>query len=45
MFHQVNLLTTVLNDTPILPEDDEEDTFLLLKDSAQCVGFGLFMIW
>merc|ERR1712123_347317 len=28
----VNLLTTVLNDAPILPEEDEEDTMSLLKD-------------
>ena len=42
---QVNLLTTVLNDAPILPEEDEEDTMSLLKDSPQCVAFGLFMIW
>jgi len=41
----VNLLTTVLNDAPILPEEDEEDTMSLLKDSPQCVAFGLFMIW
>jgi len=41
----VNLLTTVLNDAPILPEDDEEETMSLLKDSPQCVAFGLFMIW
>ena len=45
LFSQVTLLTTVLNDTPIIPEDDEEETFLLLKDSSQCVGFGVFMIW
>ena len=42
---KVNLLTSVLNDTPIIPEDDEEDRLLLLKDSSNCVGFGLFMIW
>ena len=42
---QVNLLTTVLNDAPIQPEDDDEDTASLLKDSPQCVTFGLFMIW
>ena len=41
----VNLLTTVLNDAPILPEEDEDDTISLLKDSPQCVAFGLFMIW
>ena len=41
----VNLLTTVLNDAPILPDEDNEDTISLLKDSPQCVSFGLFMIW
>ena len=35
----------MLNDAPILPEEDEEDTMSLLKDSPQCVAFGLFMIW
>ena len=42
---QVNLLTTVLNDAPILPDEDSEDAISLLKDSPQCVSFGLFMIW
>ena len=42
---QVNLLTTVLNDAPVQPEEDDEDTASLLKDSPQCVSFGLFMIW
>ncbi len=28
---QVNLLTVVLNDAPLLPEDTEEDTLSLLK--------------
>jgi len=40
----VNLLSVVLNDAPILPEDDEDVT-TLLKDSPQCMAFGLFMIW
>jgi hypothetical protein len=35
----------VLNDAPIQPEDDDDDTASLLKDSPQCVAFGLFMIW
>ena len=35
----------MLNDAPILPEEDEEDTISLLKDSPQCVAFGIFMIW
>ena len=42
---KVNLLTTVLNDAPVQPEEDDEDTASLLKDSPQCVTFGLFMIW
>ena len=42
---QVNLLTTVLNDAPVQPEDDDDNTALALKDSPQCVTFGLFMIW
>merc|ERR1712004_421551 len=41
----VNLLTTVLNDAPVQPEDDDDNTALALKDSPQCVTFGLFMIW
>lgn len=45
----VNMLTTVLNDSPIFPEDDESNTELqdvpLLMDSPQCVLFGTFMIW
>ena len=44
-FCQVNLLTTVLNDAPVQPEDDDDNTALALKDSPQCVTFGLFMIW
>ena len=44
MFCQVNLLSVVLNDAPILPEADEDVTSLL-KDSPQCMTFGLFMIW
>lgn len=45
----VNMLTTVLNDSPVFPEDDESNTDLtdvpLLMDSPQCVLFGTFMIW
>merc|ERR1712106_1272034 len=41
----VNLLSVVLNDAPILPEEDDEDVASLLKDSPQCMAFGLFMIW
>ena len=43
--HQVNLLSVILNDAPILPEEDDEDVALLVKDSPQCMTFGLFMIW
>lgn len=42
----VNLLTTVLNDAPVLPDDDDgEDALPMLMDSPQCVVFGMFMIW
>ncbi|XP_061934892.1 uncharacterized protein LOC114578003 isoform X3 [Apis cerana] len=43
----VNMLTTVLNDSPIFPETDEEADLAapLLMDSPQCVLFGTFMIW
>ena len=41
----VNLLTTVLNDAPVLPDEDEEDALPMLMDSPQCVIFGMFMIW
>ena len=41
----MNLLSVVLNDAPILPEEDDEDVSSLLKDSPQCMAFGLFMIW
>ncbi|XP_066586083.1 uncharacterized protein [Prorops nasuta] len=43
----VNMLTTVLNDSPVFPETDEEAdlTAPLLMDSPQCVLFGTFMIW
>lgn len=44
----VNMLTTVLNDSPVFPEDSEgelEQTAPLLMDSPQCVLFGTFMIW
>ncbi|CAG9785233.1 unnamed protein product [Diatraea saccharalis] len=42
------MLTTVLNDSPIFPENEEEQADLsapLLMDSPQCVLFGTFMIW
>ncbi|XP_050512562.1 uncharacterized protein LOC114343967 isoform X2 [Diabrotica virgifera virgifera] len=50
----VNMLTTVLNDSPIFPDDDEAAGEVasaaisdapLLMDSPQCVLFGTFMIW
>nr|XP_037875013.1 uncharacterized protein LOC105841761 isoform X2 [Bombyx mori] len=44
----VNMLTTVLNDSPIFPENEQEQADLsapLLMDSPQCVLFGTFMIW
>lgn len=45
----VNMLTTVLNDSPVFPEGDEAAPELtdvpLLMDSPQCVLFGTFMIW
>ncbi|XP_057664408.1 uncharacterized protein LOC130898862 isoform X1 [Diorhabda carinulata] len=50
----VNMLTTVLNDSPIFPDDDEAAGDVataaisdapLLMDSPQCVLFGTFMIW
>ncbi|KAJ8967982.1 hypothetical protein NQ317_008250 [Molorchus minor] len=46
----VNMLTTVLNDSPVFPDDaDDSDVTMtdapLLMDSPQCVLFGTFMIW
>ncbi|XP_043464715.1 uncharacterized protein LOC122500061 isoform X2 [Leptopilina heterotoma] len=43
----VNMLTIVLNDSPVFPECGEETDliFPLLMDSPQCVLFGTFMIW
>ena len=42
---QINLLTSVLNDAPILPEDVGQDSLSILKDGPQCVAFGIFIIW
>ncbi|KAK9869490.1 hypothetical protein WA026_003244 [Henosepilachna vigintioctopunctata] len=43
------MLTTVLNDSPIFPEDEDDTDGItdapLLMDSPQCVLFGTFMIW
>lgn len=42
------MLTTVLNDSPVFPEGDEEEDDLsapLLMDSPQCVLFGTVMVW
>ena len=42
----INLLTTVLNDAPLQPDDEDEDEHIpLLMESPQCVLFGAFMIW
>ena len=41
----VGLLTTVINNTPVVPEDEEEDLGLMLSDNSQCIMFALFMIW
>ncbi|KAJ8936237.1 hypothetical protein NQ318_010653 [Aromia moschata] len=44
----VNMLTTVLNDSPVFPDDDSDAVMSdapLLMDSPQCVLFGTFMIW
>ncbi|XP_037082377.1 uncharacterized protein LOC119103030 [Pollicipes pollicipes] len=42
----INLLTTVLNDAPLQPDDEDEDEHIpLLMESPQCVLFGSFMIW
>nr|XP_053626149.1 uncharacterized protein LOC128684022 [Cherax quadricarinatus] len=45
----INMLTTVLsqvlNDAPLLPEDSDHKTMPLLMESPQCVLFGTFMIW
>ena len=45
---QVNLLTTVLNATPVIPtelEEGELEVGEVGRDTPQCVAFGLFMIW
>lgn len=44
----INMLTTVLNDSPVFPEDGSDEDLIsgpLLMDSPQCVLFGTFMIW
>ena len=41
----VSLLTTVINNTPVLAEEEEEDLGLMLGDGSQCIMFALFMIW
>ena len=44
----MNLLTTVLNASPVLPTDVEDgdlETLEMVRDNPQCVAFGLFMIW
>ena len=42
---QINLLTTVMSDVPVLPDEDDEDALPMLLDSPQCVAFGIFVIW
>ena len=42
---QINLLTTVMSDVPVLPDEDDEDALPMLMDSPQCVAFGIFVIW
>ena len=44
-FVQINLLTTVMSDVPVLPDEDDEDALPMLMDSPQCVAFGIFVIW
>jgi len=41
----INLLTCVLDNTPILHEDIGNDTRKILKNGPQCVAFGIFIIW
>ncbi|XP_023319189.1 uncharacterized protein LOC106653314 [Trichogramma pretiosum] len=45
----VNMLTTVLNDSPVFEEENDGDGIEIaapiLMDSPQCVIFGTFMIW
>jgi len=41
----INLLTTVMSDVPVLPDEDDEDAIPMLIDGPQCVGFGIFVIW
>ena len=41
----MNLLTTVMSDVPVLPDEDDEDALPMLMDSPQCVAFGIFVIW
>ena len=44
----MNLLTTVLNATPVIPtelEEGELEVGEVGRDTPQCVAFGLFMIW
>ena len=42
---QINLLTCVLDNTPILPEEIGKDSLKILKNGPQCVAFGVFIIW
>ena len=42
---QINLLTCVLDSTPILPEEIAGDSLKILRQGPQCVAFGVFIIW
>ena len=44
-FRQINLLTCVLDSTPILPEEVAGDSLKILRHGPQCVAFGVFIIW
>ncbi|XP_028967028.1 uncharacterized protein LOC100903266 [Galendromus occidentalis] len=45
----VNLLVAVLNDVPLLPDQDTPNSVIdasqILLESPQCIMFGLFIIW
>ena len=44
-FRKINLLTCVLDSTPILPEEVAGDSLKILRQGPQCVAFGVFIIW
>ena len=45
LLFQINLLTCVLDNTPLLPQDVGKDSLRILKNGPQCVFFGIFIIW